>query len=63
MRITLTERQRDAIADVLNERLAGGVDDLRDALGISNKEAKAMWIILERVQKKLYLGDGPHEVR
>lgn len=54
---TLTVKQREAVLDVLNERIAGGVDDLRDALGLSKREAGDMMRILERVTNKL-MGPG-----
>src|ERR1700722_11852324 len=49
----LTPKQQEAVLDVLNERIAGGVDDLRDALGLEPKEAREMMRILERVTNKL----------
>lgn len=52
----LTPKQQDAILDVINERIAGGVDDLRDALGMETKEASEMMRILERVRTKLSTG-------
>ena len=57
MKITLTDRQADAVIDVLNERIAGGADDLRDALGLTNKAANEMMRILDRVLHKLKAGD------
>lgn len=53
MKIDLTQRQCDAVVDVLNERIAGGTDDLRDALGLTNKAAAEMMRILDRVLNKL----------
>lgn len=52
----LTPLQRTAVLDVLNERIAGGVDDLRDALGLEPKEAREMMRILERVRTKFNSG-------
>ena len=57
MKITLTDRQADAVIDVLNERIAGGTDDLRDALGLTNKAANEMMRILDRVLHKLKAGE------
>ena len=57
MKITLTDRQADAVIDVLNERIAGGADDLRDALGLTNKAANEMMRILDRVLHKLKAGE------
>lgn len=52
----LTPKQQDAILDVLNERIAGGVDDIRDALGLEPKDAREMMRVLERVVSKLKTG-------
>lgn len=49
----LTEYECRCVIDVLNERFAGGVDDLRDALGLTNREAARAWSALERALKKL----------
>jgi len=49
----LTKAEKDAVLDVLNERVAGGTEDLRDALGISDKEADQMMARLENVIRKL----------
>ena len=51
----LTKLEIDAILDVLNERIAGGSEDLRDALGITEKEAEQMMTRLERAAEKLAL--------
>jgi hypothetical protein len=51
--VRLTKKEKLAIIDVLNERMAGGVEDLRDALGISLKEAEQMMTRLERAAVKL----------
>lgn len=53
MKITLTERQGEAVIDVLNERMAGGIDDLKDALGLSQKQANATWAALGRALVKI----------
>lgn len=49
----LTKREKEAVIDVLNEKLAGGAEDLRDALGISLAEAEKMMTRLERAVQKL----------
>ena len=49
----LTKLEKSAVVDVLNERIAGGVEDLRDALGISEKDAEKMMDRLESVITKL----------
>lgn len=49
----LTKKEKEAVIDVLNERLAGGPDDLRDALGISIEDAQRMMTRLENVISKL----------
>ena len=49
----LTRKEKDAVIDVLNERLAGGTSDLKDALGISEKDAERMMVRLENVVRKL----------
>lgn len=50
----LTAKQREAVCTVLDERIAGGVDDLRDALGLPNKAAASEMIrMLERAANKL----------
>ena len=49
----LTKLEKSAVVDVLNERIAGGVEDLRDALGISEKDAEKMMDRLESVVTKL----------
>ena len=49
----LTKREIDAILDVLNEREAGGIEDLRDALGITDKEAELMMKTLNSAATKL----------
>lgn len=54
----LTPKQREAVVAILNERLAGGTEDLRDALGMTNKEAADMMRVLERVTVKLSGKDG-----
>ena len=51
----LTKLEIDAVLDVLNERIAGGSEDLRDALGITEKEAEQMMTRLERAAEKLAL--------
>jgi hypothetical protein len=53
MKKPLTKFERQAVLSILNERLAGGVDDLRDALGLSKAEAARYFAALERVSKKL----------
>lgn len=49
----LTPNQREAVVAVLDERLAGGQDDLRDALGLTHREAGDMVRTLQRVRNKL----------
>jgi hypothetical protein len=49
----LTEYEIKCTIHVLNERLAGGPDDLRDALGVSNSEAARMYAALNRAVTKL----------
>lgn len=53
MKDKLTEYERKCVLGVLHERLAGGVEDLRDALGLSNAEAARMWAALKRAVEKL----------
>ena len=49
----LTKLEKSAVVDVLNERIAGGADDLRDAMGISEKAAEKMMERLESATEKL----------
>jgi hypothetical protein len=49
----LTAYEIKCVLDVLHEKLAGGQDDLRDALGVSNSEAARMCSALERAVEKL----------
>jgi hypothetical protein len=50
----LTKAEREAVVDVLNERLAGGTDDLADALGIEDEdEAAKMMERLRSARNKL----------
>lgn len=49
----LTRLEKEAVIDVINERLAGGAEDLRDAMGISLAEAEKMMTRLERAVQKL----------
>ncbi len=49
----LTKKEKEAVIDVLNERMSGGSEDLRDALGISLKDAERMMTRLENVVTKL----------
>ena len=49
----LTRLEWKAVQDVLNERIAGGAWDLRDALALTDREAVAMMRRLERVAGKL----------
>lgn len=49
----LTPKELDAVIDVLNERIAGGEDDLRDALGLTTAESKLVMNRLERALDKL----------
>ncbi len=49
----LTQREREAVIDVLNEALAGGADDLRDALGLSERDADQMFSRVESARDKL----------
>ena len=49
----LTKAEWDAVRAITAERLAGGTDDLRDALGCDDKTAAAMMRCLERVHEKL----------
>jgi predicted transcriptional regulator len=49
----LTKAEKEAVLDILHERLAGGTEDLKDALGISEKEADKMMERLNNVVLKL----------
>jgi hypothetical protein len=50
----LTKKERDAVVDVLNEKLAGDAEDLRDALGLETVEAgEAMLALLDSAMLKL----------
>jgi hypothetical protein len=51
--LRLTPFQRDALLSVVNERIAGGVGDLRDALGLDDRQADRTMAALERVVDKL----------
>lgn len=57
----LTPNQREAVVAVIDERLAGGQDDLRDALGLTQREAGDMFRTLERVRNKLASKEGAQE--
>lgn len=51
----LTKLEKDAILDILSERLAGCPDDLKDAMGLTTrKEAEQMWKRLVSANNKLY---------
>jgi hypothetical protein len=49
----LTKNEIRAIVDILNERLAGGVDDLGDALGMEDDEAERVMQYAESALGKL----------
>ena len=49
----LTKLEVAAVVDVLNERLAGGTEDLKDALGITEQEADRMMERLYNAKHKL----------
>ena len=49
----LTKLEKSAVVDALNERIAGGPEDLRDALGLSQKDAEKMMERLESAVTKL----------
>jgi len=51
--VRLTKLEKEAVVDVLNERLAGGAEDLRDALGLTMKEAERMTERLQSALEKL----------
>ncbi len=53
MKITFTERQRDALLDVLRYIHAGGEKNLLWAFNLKGREAADMFRILERVRSKL----------
>ena len=52
MKITLTDRQRDAVVDALSNRIAA-LNEFSDALGITRRGAKETVRILNRVRNKL----------
>lgn len=49
----LTDKEIDALGEIIRERLAGGIEDLADALGISELEAEKLKLCAERAMKKL----------
>jgi hypothetical protein len=49
----LTKEEIRALIDIVNERLAGGDEDMRDALGVSLEEAERISEAAERAISKL----------
>ena len=49
----LSKLEKQAVRAVISERLAGCVEDLRDAFGVTDKEAEKMWEKLESAADKL----------
>lgn len=49
----LTKLEKKALVDIINERIAGGHEELRDSFGITDKEAEAMMKRLESALIKL----------
>ena len=49
----LTRREKEATLDAVNHMLAGGAQDLADALGMALDAAEHMVARLERVAEKL----------
>jgi hypothetical protein len=49
----LTKRETEAVVSVLNERLTGGWENLRDALGLEPYVAEQMMDVLEGALTKL----------
>ncbi len=49
----LSKAEKEAIIDVLNEKLAGGANDLRDSLGISNDQAAKLMRHLDSACTKI----------
>lgn len=50
---SLTPNQQDALVAVLNERISCGVGVIKSSLGLTDREAKDMMRVLERVRNKL----------
>ena len=53
----LTKAEREAVVAVLLERVAGSTQDLRDAIGLTNRQAITMMHALERALDKLCAED------
>lgn len=53
MNSRLTDRERKALGRAAEHMLAGGTEDLRDALGVSEEEAEEMFAALERASCKI----------
>ena len=49
----LTKLEREAIVEVLEERIAAGTEDLADALGLEDDEAEKMMQRLQSARTKL----------
>lgn len=49
----LTRKEKEAVCEILQERLAGCPEDLANALGCSEKEAETMWRRLVSAADKL----------
>lgn len=56
--LRLTRRQTEVLLSVVNERLAGGVDDYRDAFGLSDSAAAREFSILERIGRLVMASPG-----
>jgi hypothetical protein len=54
--VRLTNLEKKAVLAVLLERIAGGTEDLKDALGLTEEEADRMMDLLDSAAEKLTEG-------